>query len=158
MVICLRRGAGFTSHPPLAGRSRSGRPSSAWSARVAWRGRAKACAPTRGAGLGYVWGDGKLTYQGTTRAFQVHGLSAVGVGAETIQGTAEVYHLNRIEDFPGVYVAAGAGGAVGEAGGGTAVLTNRHGVEIRLHTRERGLELNIAASGLGISWAPGTTP
>lgn len=40
-----------------------------------------------------LWGDGMLTYQGKTRAFQVHGLSAAGVGTGTSRGTAEVYHL-----------------------------------------------------------------
>lgn len=45
------------------------------------------------AGPGFVRGDGMLTYQGKTRAFQVHGLSAAGVGADTSRGTAEVYHL-----------------------------------------------------------------
>lgn len=110
------------------------------------------------AGIGYVWGDGVLTYQDRRRAFKVHGLSAVGVGAESIEGTAEVYHLQSAEDFPGVYAAIGAGGTVGDVGEGTAILRNRHGVEIRLHTRERGLQLNIAASGLGISWAPTPPP
>lgn len=40
-----------------------------------------------------LWGDGMLTYQGKTRAFQVHGLSAAGVGTGTSRGTAEVHRL-----------------------------------------------------------------
>lgn len=105
------------------------------------------------AGVGYVWGDGTLTFNGKTYPFKAKGLTAVGVGAEKIVGNAEVYHLKSINDFPGVYAVAGAGGSVAKMGGGTAVLSNRHGVEIRMHTKDQGLELNVAASGVGISWA-----
>lgn len=106
------------------------------------------------AGVGYVWGDGVLTYNGKTYPFKAQGLSAVGLGAEKITGTAEIYNLKSAQDFPGVYAVAGAGGSIGQTGGGTAVLTNRHGVEVRLHTKDQGLQLNVAASGLGVEWAP----
>lgn len=108
------------------------------------------------AGVGYVWGDGALSFNGKTYPFKAKGLSAVGVGAEKIVGKAEVFHLKSINDFPGVYAVAGAGGSVAKIGGGTAILTNRHGVEMRVHTKEQGLELHVAASGVGISWADKT--
>jgi hypothetical protein len=103
------------------------------------------------AGVGYSWGKGVLTYQGKTYPFRAKGVTALGVGAEKITGTAEVYHLKTVADFNGVYGLAGVGGAVGTAGGGTAVLKNRKGVEMRLHAQDKGLEINLAISGVDLT-------
>ena len=102
-------------------------------------------------GVGYTWGKGVLTYKGHTYPFTAKGVSILGAGAEKITGVAEVYHLDSLADFPGAYVAADVGGSIAKAGGGTAVLTNAKGVVVRLHTKDKGLELNIAASGLNVS-------
>lgn len=102
-------------------------------------------------GVGYTWGSGMLTYKGHAYPFKAKGLSALGAGAEKITGTAEIYHLNTLADFNGVYGLAGAGGAIGKAGGGTAVLKNTKGVEMRLHAQDKGLELNLAVSGVDIT-------
>jgi hypothetical protein len=104
-------------------------------------------------GVGYTWGNGVLTYKGQSYPFKAKGLSALGVGAEEITGIAEVYHLKAITDFNGVYGLAGAGGAIGTVGGGTAVLKNSKGVEIRLHAQDNGLALNLAVSGVTITLA-----
>jgi hypothetical protein len=104
-------------------------------------------------GVGYTWGNGVLTYEGKTYPFKAKGVSALGAGAEKITGTAEVYHLKALTDFNGVYGLAGAGGAAGKTGGGTAVLKNGKGVEIRLHAQDRGLELNLAVSGVTVTLA-----
>lgn len=102
-------------------------------------------------GVGYTWGNGVLTYKGHSYPFKAKGVTALGAGAEKITGTAEVYHLKALTDFNGVYGLAGAGGAIGTAGGGTAVLKNSKGVEVRLHAQDKGLELNLAVSGVAIT-------
>ena len=104
-------------------------------------------------GVGYSWGKGVLTYKGQSYPFKAKGVTALGAGAEKITGTAEVYHLKALSDFSGVYGLAGAGGAIGKAGGGTAVLKNDKGVEIRLHAQDKGLEINLAVSGVDITLA-----
>ena len=105
-------------------------------------------------GVGYTWGRGLLTYKGHTYPFTAKGISVLGAGAEKITGVAEVYHMDSLADFPGAYVAAAAGGSVGKAGGGTAVLTNAKGVVVRVHTKDKGLDLNVAATGLIVSLDP----
>ena len=104
-------------------------------------------------GVGYSWGKGVLTYKGQSYPFKAKGVTALGAGAEKITGTAEVYHLKALTDFNGVYGLVGAGGAIGSAGGGTAVLKNNKGVEIRLHAQDKGFEINLAVSGVDITLA-----
>ncbi|HCP64616.1 MAG TPA: DUF1134 domain-containing protein [Hyphomonadaceae bacterium] len=103
-------------------------------------------------GVGYSWGHGVLSYKGRTYPFTVKGLSALGIGASTIDGTAEVYKLKSLADFEGVYGAAGVGATVGPIGAGTGGLTNRKGVELRLNTQSEGLELTLAISGVTIEF------
>jgi hypothetical protein len=103
-------------------------------------------------GVGYSWGHGVLSYKGRTYLFTVKGLSALGIGASTIDGTAEVYKLKSLADFEGVYGAAGVGATVGPIGAGTGGLTNRKGVELRLNTQSEGLELTLAISGVTIEF------
>jgi hypothetical protein len=103
-------------------------------------------------GVGYSWGHGVLSYKGRTYPFTVKGLSALGIGAASIDGTAEVYKLKSLADFEGVYGAAGVGATVGPIGAGTGGLTNRKGVELRLNTQSEGLELTLAISGVTIEF------
>jgi hypothetical protein len=105
-------------------------------------------------GVGYTWGSGILTYKGKEYLFKARGVSALGAGAEKVSGTAEVYHLNALQDFNGVYGAAGVGGVIGHEGGGTAVLKNDKGVEMRLHAEDKGLEINLALSGVKVTLMP----
>ena len=46
---------------------------------------------------------------------------------------------------------AGSSGAFVTMGGGQAILRNTKGVEIRLHTRDKGLQIHLAAGGAAIS-------
>ena len=105
-------------------------------------------------GVGYSWGHGVLTYRGRTYPFTVKGLNALGIGASTMNGTAEIFHLRNLDDFTGVYGAAGVGGAIGTVGGVSAVLRNGRGVEMRLNTQSEGLELSLAISGVNIVLDP----
>jgi hypothetical protein len=105
-------------------------------------------------GVGYSWGHGILTYRGVSYPFTVKGLNALGIGASTMNGTAEIFHLRNLSDFAGVYGAAGAAAAVGTLGGTAAVLRNSKGVEMRLNTQSEGLELSLAISGVNITLDP----
>lgn len=105
-------------------------------------------------GVGYSWGHGVLMYQGRSYPFTVKGLNALGIGASTMNGTAEVFNLRNVSDFAGVYGAAGAGVAVGTMGSTAAALRNGKGVEMRLNTQSEGLELSLAISGVNITLDP----
>src|SRR5215471_20818104 len=60
-------------------------------------------------GVGYIWGDGALKYQGAERAFTFSGVSVVDVGGAHIKATGDVYHLQNLQDFTGHYTIASAG-------------------------------------------------
>src|SRR5215472_937747 len=59
-------------------------------------------------GIGYTWGHGELTYQGVKHKFKISGLSIVDVGVANISANGLVYHLSKLEDLNGNYVAASA--------------------------------------------------
>jgi hypothetical protein len=100
-------------------------------------------------GVGYIWGDGALKYQGTERAFKFSGVSVVDVGGAHIKATGDVYHLQNLQDFSGHYTITSAGVTV--AGGGSlAVLRNEHGVVIKLHSSTEGLRFNLATEGVSV--------
>jgi hypothetical protein len=102
------------------------------------------------AGIGYTWGDGSLTFKNQKHNFKVSGLSIVDVGASSYSASGNVYHLNKLSDFDGNYVALSAGATI--AGGGNAVyLQNQNGVVIKVAATEIGLHFNLAASGVNIT-------
>lgn len=93
-------------------------------------------------GVGYSWGGGTLSYQG-------NGLSAVDVGASTVDGSGVVYKLQNVRDFPGTYYAAGVRATlVGR--GYMAVLENQHGVVIHFYSRTAGLKLTAAGQAVTV--------
>src|SRR5947209_2487571 len=96
------------------------------------------------AGIGWTWGKGVLTYQGKTYSFKVDGLSVGEVGVTKADATGKVFKLNKLEDFDGVYAAAGAGATAGKGAGATA-LVNAKGVEIHLKSETKGASLKVAA-------------
>jgi hypothetical protein len=102
------------------------------------------------AGIGYVWGHGKVTFQGSDHAFSIHGVSVVDVGGANISATGVVMHLDKLSDFAGNYVAWGAGATI--AGGGSAVyMKNEHGVVIKLVSAAVGLRFNLSANGVKVT-------
>jgi hypothetical protein len=104
---------------------------------------------TVAAGVGYSWAKGTLNYQGKSVPVTVKGLSIASVGAGSIKASGEVYHLAKLEDFPGNYTAVSAGAAV--AGGGAATaMENQNGVIIRMRTTTQGLELNLSVEGVAM--------
>ena len=77
------------------------------------------------AGIGWSWGHGTLHYQGKD------------------------YDLKSLADFDGVYGAAGAGIAVQEGKGATALI-NPKKVQIVLTSKTKGATLKVAAEGLKV--------
>lgn len=101
------------------------------------------------AGIGWSWGSGQLVYQNKTHDFKISGLSVVDVGAASISASGNVYHLAKLEDFPGNYTAASAGFTIAGGGEGT-YLKNSHGVVIKLTASTKGLKFNLSAQGMTI--------
>jgi opacity protein-like surface antigen len=101
------------------------------------------------AGIGWSWGHGTLTYQGKTYKFKIEGLSIGEVGMTKGEATGNVYDLKSLDDFDGVYGAAGAGIAVQEGKGATALI-NPKKVQIVLTSQTKGATLKVAAEGLKV--------
>ena len=99
------------------------------------------------AGVGISWGKGTLTYHGKQHAFGVDGLSVADVGVSAIDANGSVYHLNKLEDFDGIYTAASAGAAVG-GGAGVATMKNANGVVINLRATSRGVKFKLGTDGV----------
>jgi hypothetical protein len=100
-------------------------------------------------GVGVSWGDGILECKGKKYPFTVEGLSVVDLGVAKVSARGDVKNLNKVEDFPGTFVAAGAGGTVG-GGAGVAALKNQNGVLMNLTATTQGVKLTLAAAGVTV--------
>lgn len=105
---------------------------------------------TVAAGIGWSWGKGTLTYKGKAHPFKVEGLSVGDVGISKAEATGNVFNLKKVEDFSGVYRAAGVGGTAVKGVGATA-LQNDKGVVIELKSATKGAELKVALEGLKLA-------
>jgi hypothetical protein len=103
-------------------------------------------------GVGYGWGHGTLSYQGTEQTFCVRGLSLGDVAAASLKAEGLVFNLNSLNDFSGRYFAMSTGVALAR-GESAALLKNERGVTMQLESKVRGLRFNFAASGLRITLA-----
>jgi hypothetical protein len=101
-------------------------------------------------GVGYSWGDGTLSFKDAKHHFHIKGLSVADVGATSMSATGSVYHLQKLTDFSGAYVAVAAGAAVG--GGGIAVyLKNSKGVILVVLVKETGLRFDFSAGTVKVA-------
>jgi hypothetical protein len=100
-------------------------------------------------GVGWSWGKGVLTYKGQTHSFKVEGLSVAEVGITKAETTGKVYNLKKLEDFEGVYAAAGAEATAVKGVGGQA-LVNKNGVKVDLKSVTKGASLKLAAEGIKV--------
>lgn len=105
---------------------------------------------TVAAGVGWSWGHGELSFAGKTYKVKVEGLSVAEVGVTKAQATGSVYNLKSVDDFDGVYAAAGAEGTAGK-GAGVSSLRNTKGVVINLKSETKGANIKVAAEGLKLS-------
>lgn len=103
---------------------------------------------------GGSWGEGILSYQGQDYPLKVKAATAGGIGYRSIKGVGDVYNLNRLEDFAGIYGGGTVGATVVEAGGGVATLENNKRVVIQAKvTDSKGVQLSLAAGGIQIKFA-----
>lgn len=101
-------------------------------------------------GIGWSWGKGALTFQGKDHAFKVKGLSVGEVGITKAEATGRVFNLKKLEDFDGLYVAAGAEGTIALGAGETA-MKNKKGVVIYVSPLTKGVNFKLAAEGVNFS-------
>jgi len=102
---------------------------------------------TVAAGIGWSWGNGTLNYKGQSYRVKIDGLSVAEVGITKASAGGTVYNLKSIDDFDGVYAAAGAEGTAGK-GAGVSSLRNSKGVVINLKSETKGANIKVAAEGL----------
>ena len=102
------------------------------------------------AGVGVSWGSGVLSFAGQRYPFKVSGVSVGDVGISTARAVGTVYNLRNASDFPGNYMAVGAGIAV--AGGMAGqTMQNQRGVIIDLYSVTQGVQLTIGPQGFSIT-------
>ena len=102
-------------------------------------------------GVGFVWGEGTLTYQGVDHKFIISGISIADVGGAKITASGGVSHLANLADFEGSYVAWGMGATVG-TGGSAIYMKNQHGVLIKLMTNSSGLRFHVSGNGVKVKF------
>ena len=96
-------------------------------------------------------GGGQLDFRGQSYDFKVGGLGIGGYGISNLRAVGEVYDLRHVADFPGAYLEARQGWAIGRAGNGHLWLQNANNVVLHLRTAREGLMLTLGASGVVIS-------
>jgi hypothetical protein len=96
-------------------------------------------------------GGGTLHYEGKEYKFKTGGLKLGGFGVAKVKLTGDVYQLNDVADFPGVYGVAEAGVVAAKAGKGDFVMKNDKGVVLHLKAADKGLALDLGVEGLKIS-------
>jgi hypothetical protein len=102
--------------------------------------------------LGGSMGGGTLTFEGKEYPFKLTGLSAgLNVGVSKMSAAGEIYDLAKVSQFPGTYTKLDASIALGGGMGGLR-LKNQNGVIMTLHSRTKGLDLNLGTvSGVTIT-------
>lgn len=95
-------------------------------------------------------GHGTLYFQGESYPIKVAGLGIGGIGFSEIQAHGDVYGLENIDAFEGLYGQAQTGYALGDQSSGQMWLQNPDGVIIHLDTKREGLMLSLGAEGLNI--------
>lgn len=101
---------------------------------------------------GVQWGKGTLRYKGRDYPIEFRGVSAGDVGVKGTWGTGEVYHLSKLEDFPGNYDSVSLGVTLG-GGGAAAALRNQKGVIIQVRGATLGAQVNLSIQGVEVMLA-----
>ena len=94
-------------------------------------------------------GAGTLNFQGKSYTFKTGGLKIGGIGAHRVHLTGDVYKLDNVADFAGIYFVAEAGITVIKGKGGFW-LKNSRGVTLHLKSSAEGAALSIGVEGLEI--------
>jgi len=97
--------------------------------------------------FGYTWGGGTLTFQDKAYPVDIDAFSIFALGFAQAKVSAEVFHLKKLDDFNGTYLAGSVEGTLG-AGAGATTTRNQNGVVIQLFTTTEGLNLKVAPEGV----------
>ena len=96
-------------------------------------------------------GGGTLEFQGQSYPFKLGGVKLGGFGLHKVKLDGDVYDLNDVADFEGVYAEAEVGFTVADAGKGDFWLKNDKGVKLRLKSPEsKGIALAVGVEGVDI--------
>ena len=96
-------------------------------------------------------GGGTLEFQGKSYKFKLDGLKLGGFGVHKLKLDGDVYDLNDVADFPGVYAEAEIGFTVADKGKGDVWLKNDKDVKLRLKSPEsKGIALDLGVEGVDI--------
>lgn len=96
-------------------------------------------------------GKGTLNFQGQSRSFAIAGVGAGGMGAQKLNATGQVYNLNNISDFEGLYRGASSGLTLIK-GKMHAKLTNDAGVVMYLAGETEGLASSIGVQEFKVAF------
>jgi hypothetical protein len=96
-------------------------------------------------------GGGTLQFQGKSYTFKTDGLKLGGFGIHKVKLSGDVYHLNSIEEFPGIYGVAEAGVTLGNASKGDMVMKNDKGVILHLKSAAQGIALDLGVEGMKVT-------
>jgi hypothetical protein len=100
--------------------------------------------------IGGSMGGGTLLINDDSHSFKTGGLKFGAIGVQKIHVTGNVYHLEKLKDFPGTYSEFEADTTV-DKGKGELWLKNDKGVTLHLQSKSTGLALDLSAAGLKIS-------
>jgi len=96
---------------------------------------------------GVDWGSGTLTLNdGTKHTFHYRGVKGLETGIAHANFTGEVYNLENIEDFIGVYYGAGKSFNL-VVGSGEFVVNNSKCVVIKGKSKSEGVQLSAPGPG-----------
>jgi len=96
-------------------------------------------------------GGGTLQYQGKSYKFRTGGLKLGGFGIHKVKLAGDVYDLESMDDFPGIYGVAEAGVTLGNASKGDVVMKNDKGVIIHLKSGAQGIALDLGVEGMKVT-------
>jgi hypothetical protein len=97
-------------------------------------------------------GGGTLTYQGKSYPFTIGGLGYGGLGASSMIAGGEVFHMDDISQFEGVYGQARYGFAFDDESSGQLWMQNPNGVLIHVVAEREGYQLALGGDGIVIAF------
>ncbi len=95
-------------------------------------------------------GGGTLNFQGESYKFKTDGLKLGGFGIHKVKLTGDVYDLENVDDFAGIYGVAEAGATLGNASKGDVVMKNDKGVVLHLKSAAQGIALDLGVEGMKV--------
>lgn len=98
-------------------------------------------------GVGYTWGDARLTFNGKVYRYKVTGGQIAAVGFSESESKGTVYNLHRVSDMAGTFASTHGEATLGSGLGG-AILENKNGVRLKLESDSKGARLSAGAGGL----------